>query len=90
MNVIAISLNTNYDSAANINGVLDNIVYKYGGSSWHYTSPSGINPDLHHALLGRGLGGGRAYGGVPCNPGLGFRVSSGPIGDFVSMGNSVV
>ncbi len=57
---------------------------------WHYTSPSGIKPDLHHGLLGRDLGGGLAGIGVMCSSALGFAVSTGLRGDFVSMGNAAV
>ncbi len=66
------------------------MVARYGRTSWHYTSPSGIKPDIHHALLGKHLGGGMAYVGVICNPGVGFGVSGGISGAFVSMGNAAI
>ena len=90
MNVLYISLNTNYDSSTSTEEALDLMLNMYRGSSWHYTSPLGVNPDLHHALLGRDLNGGLAYPGVLCDPELGFGVSTGLNGDFVSMGNSVI
>ena len=57
---------------------------------WHYTSPSGVKPDLHHALLGKGLGGGVAYVGVICRPDYGFGLSASLGGGYVSMSNAVV
>ena len=43
----------------------------YGADAWHYTSDSGHQPDLHHALLGKKMGGGIAYKGVLCRPDYG-------------------
>jgi hypothetical protein len=90
LNILHINLNRNYDSAINSGTALDTMVARYGRTSWHYTSPSGIKPDLHHALLGKDLGGGVAYVGVICNPGVGFGVSGGISGAFVSMGNAAI
>ncbi len=94
MNVLAISVSTDYDSAKSYDEVLTKMQNTYSGDSWHYTSPSGVNPDLHHAILGKDLGGGVALmvggGDVLCNPDAGFGVSTGLNGDFVSMGNSVI
>jgi hypothetical protein len=76
---------------ANTEPALNAMVAKFGRSSgWHYTSPFGIKPDLHHALLKRDLGGGRAYIGTICDSSWGFGVSGGLKGNFVSMGNAVV
>jgi hypothetical protein len=52
----------------------------YGGEEWH---TEGV--DLHHTFFGRDFGGGLARIGVLCNPGWGFGMSSGLIGDFVSL-----
>ncbi len=63
----------------------------YGSEvEWHYTSPSGIQPDLHHALLSKSIGGGKAGLGVICDPRWGFGVSGDLKGNFVSMDNAVV
>jgi hypothetical protein len=59
-------------------------------SSWHYTSPEGIQPDLHHALLSKNLGGGIAYVSTICNHDYGFGLSAGLSGSFQSMGNALV
>lgn len=90
LSVLHINLNSNYDIATNTEeayAIMRNI---YGGSSWHYTSPSGINPDLHHALLGRDLGGGRAGIGSICDSTSGFGVRGGVTGSFGSLDNSAV
>ena len=90
LNVLHINLNRNYDSAATAGVALDTMVARFGRMSWHYTSPSGIKPDLHHALLAKRLGGGVAYGGVICNPNRGFGLSADLNGNFVSMGNAAI
>ena len=90
LNVLHINLNRNYDSAIDAEAALDTMVARYGRTSWHFTSPSGIKPDLHHALLGKVLRGGMAYVGVICNPLGGFGVSGDISGAFVSMGNAAI
>ena len=77
-------------AATNAGNVLNTMRARYARTSWHYTSPSGIQPDLHHGLLGKELGGGVAYGGVICNPSWGFGVSGGLMGTNVSMGNAAL
>ena len=90
LNVLHINLNRNYDSAIDYFEAIDTMMAIYSRTSWHYTSPLGINPDLHHALLGRELGGGAAYPGKICDPGWGFGVSGGVKGSFVSLDNGAV
>jgi hypothetical protein len=70
---------------------LESMRARYGSTvGWHYTSPSGIKPNLHHALLGKNMGGGIAYLGAICRSDYGFGVSTGIVGNFVSLGNAVV
>ena len=93
LHVLHISLTTAYNSMTDTSTALDAMTAKFGRSStvgWHYTSPTGIKPDLHHALLNRDLGGGRASLGVICSSSSGFGVSGGIVGNFVSMGNAAV
>ncbi len=93
LHVLHISLTTNYNSATDTHAALDIMTAKFGRSSsvgWHYTSPSGIKPDLHHALLGRSIGGGVAYLGTICDSRYGFGVSGSLVGNFVSMDNAVI
>ena len=57
----------------------------YGSTvGWHYTSPSGIKPDLHHTLIEESISGGKAGVGVICDPLRGFGVSGSLKGNFFS------
>ncbi len=70
-----------YDDAAITTSTqaLDEMKATYGSSSgWHYTTGEGT--DLHHGLLYKGIGGGKADVGVICNPETGFGVSGGIVG----------
>ncbi len=69
------------------------MAFKYARSAsvgWHYTSPDGIKPDLHHALLSKNLGGGIAYMAVICDSSAGFGLSAELSGNYLSMGNAIV
>ena len=91
LNVLHIALNDIYDSTTNTGQALGVMVDTYNrASSWHYTSPEGIQPDLHHALLSKYLGGGIAYVGTICNQDYGFGLSAGLSGSYQSMGNALV
>jgi hypothetical protein len=93
LNVLHINLNTNYDTTTNTGGALDIMTTRYARSAvdgWHYTSPEGIKPDLHHALLSNNLGGGIAYMGVICDSSGGFGLSASLRGNYLSMGNAVI
>jgi hypothetical protein len=91
LHVLHINLNTNYNGMTDTSTVLNAMRDIYGSDvGWHYTSPSGIKPDLHHALLGESIGGGKAGVGVICDPARGFGMSSSLKGNFVSMDNAVV
>jgi len=58
--------------------------------AWHYTSPTGAVPDLHHALLGNQLGGGIAMDlNTVCDPGYGYGLTAELGGDFVSMSSAI-
>jgi hypothetical protein len=91
LSVIVIDLNNNYGTATSIFTALDTMRSIFSRpSSWHYTSPEGIQPDLHHALLSKNLGGGIAYPGVICNSNFGFGLSANLDGSYRSMGAAVV
>jgi hypothetical protein len=54
LHVLHVELNANYDTAPNTFSALDIMRTKFGrAGGWHYTSPTGIQPDLHHTLLSR-------------------------------------
>ncbi len=91
LHVLHINLNTNYNGMASTSSVMDAMHAIYGSTvGWHYTSPSGIKPDLQHALLGKSTGSGKAGMGVICDPSWGFGMSSSLKGNFVSLDNAVV
>ena len=92
LHVLHINLNANYDSAASTSAALATMrtIFARTGGNWHYTSPSGVKPDLHHALLSRNLGGGIAYVGVICREDYGFGLSASLSGSYRSMSNAVV
>jgi hypothetical protein len=94
LHVLHINLNTNYDDTINTCKALDTTIAIFGSNpsvGWHYTSPSGIKPDLHHALLGKVMDGGCAFvGDVICDSSAGFGISGNLVGNFVSMDNAVV
>jgi hypothetical protein len=90
LNVLHIDLNTNYNTATSTSAALSTMMSTYSRSSWHFTSPTGVKPDLHHALLSKNLGGGVAYVGVICSSTYGFGLSASLSGSYRSMGNGVV
>jgi hypothetical protein len=69
-----------YDKSKNSYDALTIMTKRWGGNSW-----SNDKVDLHHAILGKPLGGGIAYVGVVCNKSYGFGVSSSIKGGFTSM-----
>ena len=91
LNVLHIDLNSNYDSATSSLQALQIMRSKFASQErWHYVSPTGVTPDLHHALLSKDLGGGIAYLGVLCNPNYGFGLSGSLSGNYRGMGNPLV
>ena len=88
LNVAVIDVNTNYDASTSTSDALSIMRTNWAGSSsvaWH---TSGI--DLHHALLGKALGGGIAYVGVLCRADYGFGLTASISGGFVSLNYRVV
>ena len=92
LNVLHIALNRNYDqlTCGHASCALEAMQARYGRKNgWHFTSPSGVKPDLHHALLGN-LAGGQAYLEAMCNGEIGFGVSAGLVGKYRSMSEATV
>ena len=88
LNVAVIDVNTNYDDSTSTSDALSLMRTNWKGDSsvsWH---TSGI--DLHHALLGKALGGGIAYVGVLCRADYGFGLTASMVGSFVSLNYRVV
>ena len=88
LNVIAIAYTDLYDVATGTSNALDimrtNFATAYG-TPFHYEGA-----DLHHALLGKGLGGGIAYVGVLCRPDYGYGLSASLTGSYTSMDAATV
>lgn len=54
LHVLHVELNANYDTTYDTRSALNIMTTKFGRSGgWHYTSPTGNKPDLHHTLLSR-------------------------------------
>lgn len=85
LNVAVIDVNTNYDASTSTSNALSIMLTKWASSRWH---TFGI--DLHHALLGKSLGGGIAYVGVLCRSDYGFGLTASIGGSFVSLDYRVV
>ncbi|KAL7470486.1 hypothetical protein ACHAXS_010742 [Conticribra weissflogii] len=80
LHVAHIDHNNVYDSATSTSEALDIMTETYASDEgWHYTDGFGI--DLHHAMLGNNLNGGKAYVGVICRSDGGFGVSTGMRGN---------
>jgi hypothetical protein len=93
LNILHIVLNANYAASTSTSAALTQMRTIYSRTAtqgWHYTSPNGIKPDLHHAVLGKNLGGGIAYVGVICRQDYGFGLSASLSGGYASMSNAVV
>jgi len=71
---------TDYDGSKSTADALTSRREKGGGNKW-----SNDNVDLHHAILGKDLGGGIAYVGVVCDKSYGFGVSASITGAYMSM-----
>jgi hypothetical protein len=84
LNVKEISYATIYDGAGNAGDALDIMFDTYGSNNWH------TDVDLHHALMGKSVGGGVAYLGVVCNSNYGYGVSGSMNGNFVDINQAMV
>mmetsp|Transcript_20584 Transcript_20584/g.30541 ORF Transcript_20584/g.30541 Transcript_20584/m.30541 type:complete len:371 (-) Transcript_20584:1423-2535(-) len=77
LNVAQVVQTNRYESQGGVSGCLTVLRNHYrSGSNW----APGV--ELHHALLGRNLGGGVAYLGVICNTDYGYGVSAGITGQY--------
>lgn len=89
LNVIAIAYTDLYNSATSTLNALEDIMRPTFatayGQPFHYEGA-----DLHHALLGKGLGGGIAYVGTLCRSDYGFGLSASLTGSYTSMDAATV
>ena len=73
-------LTSRYNNVNSALAGLDVMRNAWAGNKW-----SNNQVDLHHALLGKRLGGGVAYLGVVCNKNYGMGVSGSISGSFTSL-----
>lgn len=84
LHVAHIALTSMYDDETDSLDALEKMKTEYGHpSTFHYKD--GFGMDLHHALLGRDVGGGIAYPGTICNSRYGFGLSSNLKGSFEAL-----
>ena len=83
MTIVEIQETDIYDNAVDSGDALAIMKGTYE-DDWHI---SGIN--LHIALLGNNLGGGKAYVGGVCKPNVGFAVSGDLIGIGANLGQGM-
>jgi len=79
LHVVNIDINNNYDTYTTTISALRRMQVLHKADSWSEF-------DIHHGMLGRGLGGGIAYVGTVCNPSAGFGLSTGLTGSFEDLG----
>ena len=86
VNVAEILISTVYDGLDVYDSTtgLNKMTATYKADTWHYTAGNGI--DLHHALIGKDIRGGKASQGVICNPQNGFGISGGIMGTIANTG----
>ena len=86
VNVAEILISTVYDGLDVYDSTtgLNKMTATYAADTWHYTAGNGI--DLHHALIGKDIRGGKAGQGVICNPQHGFGISGGIMGTIANIG----
>ena len=85
LNVHQIERTTRYDKINNPSAGLDIMRKQWAGNKW-----SNSKVDLHHALLGKRLGGGIAYVGVVCNKNYGMGLSGSISGSFKNIDAGVM
>lgn len=61
VHIIHIAKTSMYDSLSSASDALDLMKSTYAGSTWHYTDDSGNNPDLHHGIFYKSMGGGKYF-----------------------------
>ncbi len=84
LRVTKVVLTTRYDATTSTSNALDKMLTDFQASSWESRHPDAApgSIDLHHALLGKSLGGGIAYVGVVCNSNYGYGLTASMSGNF--------
>ena len=90
LNVLHIAKTSIYDSITNTSGALDLMKSTYGDDAWHYQDPNtGLEPDLHHGVFYKSMGGGIASLDAICDSSRGFGVSAGMKGTAQNIADAV-
>jgi len=84
LRVTKVVLTTRYDATTSTSNALNRMISDFQASSWESTHPDAVpgSIDLHHALLGKSLGGGIAYVGVVCSSSWGYGLTANMSGNF--------
>lgn len=89
LNVLHIRQTSMYDGYNGSYDALMKMQETYEDGSWHYTSGSGHQPDLHHGIFAKDMHGGIAYVGAICSSWYGYGVSSGVVGSLTDIDGSM-
>jgi hypothetical protein len=91
LNVLHIAKTSIYDNLSDRIDALDLMWSTYRQrDAWHYQDPNtGLEPDLHHGVFYKGMGGGVAYLSAICDSYSGFGVSAGMKGTIQDIAESV-
>ena len=85
--MLHVAVNSNYASFTDTGSALTKMTATYGSGRTSFHFP---NADLHHALLGKSLGGGIAWLGTLCSATHGFGLSADLQGNYSQMNSAVV
>jgi hypothetical protein len=91
LNVLHIAKTSIYDNLNSTSDALDLMKSTYNQSdTWHYQDPNtGLEPDLHHGVFYKSMGGGIASLSAICDSYYGFGVSAGMKGTIQDIADSV-
>jgi hypothetical protein len=90
LNVLHIAKTSIYDNLSDTGDALNLMESTHGDDAWHYQDPNtGAEPDLHHGVFYKSMGGGIAYRSAICSSSLGFGVSAGMQGTTQNIADAV-
>lgn len=91
LNVLHIAKTSIYDNLSDTEDAINLMEDTYRQSdAWHYQDPNtGLEPDLHHGVFYKGMGGGIAYQYAICDSYIGFGVSANMQGTIKNITDSV-
>jgi hypothetical protein len=91
LNVLKIAKTSIYDGLNSTDDALNLMRSTYNQSdTWHYQDPNtGLEPDLHHGVFYKSMGGGIAVQSAICDSYIGFGVSTGMKSTIKKIADSV-